>query len=192
VRLLQAQRASADNKYHSLVPETMAQRPPASLARVDAASAKHIGGQFESHIIAVKKDHITESDADLQHASTNRNHESLHSLKKPANNASRWAIVDRQPMITEKSAPSHTVHHSGHTNSSSMSTQGAMIPLQRWHLEAAKVQPWNGLRQVSKESNTTTEALYTVKKSKASSMETRKESTSQASFNDSGRRNGCT
>ena len=167
----------------------MAQRPSASLGRVDAASAKYIGGQFESHITAVKKDHITESDADLQHASTERSHESLH---LPANNTSGWIIVDRQPMITEKSAPSHTVHHSGHTNSSSMRTQGAMIPLQRWRLEAAKAQSWNGLRQVSKESNTTTEVPQTVKKSKASSMETRKESTSQASFNDSGRRNGCT
>jgi hypothetical protein len=160
----------------------MAQRPPASLGRVDAASAKHIGGQFESHITAVKKDHITESDADLQHASTNHSHEALHS----------WIIVDRQPMITERSASSHTVHHSGHTNSPSVSTEGAMIPLQRWRLEEAKAQSWNGLRQVSKESNTTTEVPQTVKKSKASSMETRKERTSQASFNDSGRRNGCT
>src|SRR5271156_5251209 len=131
----------------------MAQRPPASLSRVDAASAKHIGGQFESHITAVKKDHITESDADLQHASTNRSHEDSLDVKKPANSASGWIIVDRQPMITEKSAPSHTVHHSGHTNSSSVSTQGAMIPLQRWHLEAAKAQSWNGLQQVSKENN---------------------------------------
>jgi hypothetical protein len=172
----------------------MAQRPPASLGRVDAASAKHIGGQFGSRITAVKKDHITESDADLQHASTNRGHESLHSLdvKKPANNASGWIIVDRQPVMTESSASSHTVHHSGHANSSSMSAQGAMIPLQRWRLEAAKAQSWNGLRQVSKESNTMTEVPQTVKKSKASSMETRKDSTSQASFNDSGRRNGCT
>jgi len=171
----------------------MAQRPPASLGRVDAASAKDIGGQFEPHITAVKKDHITESDADLQHASTNRSHESLRSLaKKPANNASGWIIVDRQPMITERSAPSHTVHHSSHTNSSSVSTEGAMIPLQRWRLEAANAQSWNGLRQVSKENNTTTEVPQTVKKSKASSMETRKESRSQASFNDSGRRNGCT
>jgi hypothetical protein len=172
----------------------MAQRPPVSLGRVGAASAKHIGGQFESHITAVKKDHITESDADLQHASTNRSHESLRSLdvKKPANNASGWIIVDRQPMVTERPASSHTVHHSGHTNSSSVGTEGAMIPLQRWRLEAAKAQSWNGLRQVSKESNATTEAPQTVKKTKASSMETRKESTSQASFNDSGRRNGCT
>jgi len=179
---------------HSLVPETMAQRPTASLGRVGAASTKHIGGQFESHTTAVKKDYITESDADLQHASTNRSHEPLHSLdvKKPANNASGWIIVDRQPMTTERSASSDTVHYSGHTNSSSMSTQGAAIPLQRWNLEAAKAQSWNGLRQVSKESNTTTEVPKTVKKSKASSMETRKDSTSQASFNDSGRRNGCT
>ena len=171
----------------------MAQRPPASLGRVDATSAKHIGGQFESHITAVKKDCITESDADLQHASANRSHESLQSLdvKKPANNASGWIMVDRQPIITERSASSHTVHHGGHINSSSMSTQGAMIPLQRWHLEPAKAHSWNGLRQVSKESNTTTELPQTVKKSKASSMETRKDSTSQASFNDSGRRNGC-
>lgn len=172
----------------------MAQRPPASLGRVGAASAKHIGGQFESHFTAVKKDYITESDADLQHASTNCNHESLHSLdvKKPAKNASGWIIVDRQPMITERSASSDTVDYSGHTNSSSASTQDAVIPLQRWNLEAAKAQPWNGLRQASKESNTMTEVPKTVKKSKASSMETRKDSTSQASFNDSGRRNGCT
>jgi hypothetical protein len=172
----------------------MAERPPTSLGRVGAASAKHIGGQFESHSTAVKKDYITESGADLQHASTNCSHESPHSLdvKTPANDAPGWITVDRQPMMTERSASSDTVHYSGHTNSSSASTQDAAIPLQRWDLEAAKAQPWNGLRQVSKESNTMTEVPKTVKKSKASSMETRKDSTSQASFNDSGRRNGCT
>jgi hypothetical protein len=172
----------------------MAQRPPVSLGRVGAASAKHIGGQFESHFTAIKKDYITEGDADLQDASTNRNHESLHSLdvKKPANNASGWIIVDRQPMITERSTSSDTVHYGGHTNSLPASTQGAVIPLHRWNLEAAKAQPWNGLRQVSKESNTMTEVPKTVKKSKASSMETRNDSTGQASFSDSGRRNGCT
>src|SRR2546430_31294 len=107
----------------------MVQRPPASLGKVGAASAKHIGGQFESHFTAVKKDYITESDADLRHASTNRNHVSLHSLdaKTPANNASKWIIVDRQPMMTERSASSDTVHPSGHTNSSSAGTQDAVI-----------------------------------------------------------------
>jgi hypothetical protein len=169
----------------------MAQRPPTSLGTVDAALAKHIGGQFESHVTAVKKDYITESDADLQHASTKRSHECLHSLdvKKPVDNASGRIIFDRQ--ITERPASSNTVHHSGHATSSSMSTQDAMIPLQRWHLETAKAQSWNGLRQVSKESGATNEVPQIIK-SKASSIETCKDSTSQASFNDSGRRNGCT
>jgi hypothetical protein len=171
----------------------MAQRPPTSLGTVDAALAKHIGGQFESPVTAVKKDYITESDADLQHASTKHSHECLHSLdvKKPADNASNRIIFDQQPTITERPASSHAVHHSGHATSSSMSTQDAMTPLQRWHLETAKARSWNGLRQVSKESGATNEEPQIIKKSKTSSIETCKDGTSQASFNESGRRNGC-
>jgi hypothetical protein len=164
----------------------MAQRRPTGLERGNAASLKHIGGQFESQTTVLNKDHIAKRDVDLQRGPANRSHDSPHfpDVTKPANNGS---TVDRQPTAVQRHSSGYTAHHGGHTASSNTDSHHGMTPVPRWHSETAKVQPWNGLGQALRKSNTTAEVS---KGSKTSSMETRKDSTSsRASFGD---RNGYT
>ena len=170
----------------------MAQRHPTSLGRGNVASLKHIGGQFKSQTTAPNKDHIAKRDVDLQHGPTDRNHNSPYFLDatKSASNGSEWITVDRQPTAAQRHLSGYTAHYGGHTTSPNIDSHHGMTPMPRWHSEKAKVQPWNGLGQVLRKSNTTAEVSQAGKGSKTSSMETRKDSTSsRASFGD---RNGYT
>ena len=168
----------------------MAQRHPTGLGRGNASSLKHIGGQFKSQTTVPNKDHIAKKDVDLQCGPTNRSHDSPYfpDVTKPANNGSEWITVDRQPTAVQRHSSGYTAHHGGHTTSPNIDSHDGMTSTSRWHSEKAKVQPWNGLGQVLRKSNTTAEVSQAGKGSKTSSMETRKDSTSsRVSFGD---RNG--
>jgi hypothetical protein len=170
----------------------MAQRRPTCLGRGNAASLKHIGGQFESHTTVPNKDHIAKRDVDLQRGPTNRSHDPPHPLgvAGPADSSSGWITVDRQPTAVQRHSSGYTAYHGGHTASSNMDSHHGMTPIPRWHSETAKVQSWNGLGQVPRKSNTMTEVSQAGEGNKTSSMETCKDSTSsRASFGD---RNGYT
>jgi hypothetical protein len=168
----------------------MAQRRPAGLGQGDAASLKHIGGHFESLTI-VTNEHVTARGVDPQGTPANHSHHSRHlpDVAKPAGNGSEWIIVNREPTVAEKSSSGHNIHHSGQITSPNTDSQLGRTPIPYWHSETAKGGPWNGLGQVLKKSTTATEVCQTRKGSKTSSMETRKDSTTQASFGD---RNGYT
>ena len=170
----------------------MAQRHPTSLGRGNAASLKHIGGQFKSQTTVPNKDDIAKRDVDLQRGPTNRSHDSpcFPDVMKPANNGSERTAVDQQPTAVQRQSSGYTAHHGGHTPSPNIDSHHGMTPMPRWHSETANVQPWNGLGQVLRKSNTAAEVSQAGKGSKTSSMEARKDSTSsRASFGD---RNGYT
>lgn len=128
---------------------------------------------------------ITERNTDLQRAPANSTHHSSHvsDVKIPATNESE--------RITVRPQPSSTVHHGSQDLSSGLNSLDG-TPMQRWFSEAAKAQPWNGLGQAPAESGATTEVPQIGKRSKSSSMETGKDDTSQGSFNNNSRLNGCT
>jgi hypothetical protein len=170
----------------------MAQRRPTGLGRDNAASLKHIGGRFESQTAVPNRDHTVGGDVRLQRGPTNRSDDSPYfpDVTKPANNGSEWITVDRQPTAVQRHSSGYTTHHGGHTTSSNIDSNHGVTPMPRWHSETAKVEPWNGLGQVLRKSNTTAEVSQAGKGGKTSSMETRKDSTSsRASF---GNRNGYT
>jgi hypothetical protein len=157
------------------------------LDRGNKASLKHIGGQFESHTAVPNKDHIAKGDADLQCGPSNRSHHFpyIQDATKQTNNGSEWIAIDRQPTAVQRHSPDYTARHGGHTTSSNIDSQHSVTPMSRWHSETAKVQPWNGLGEVRKLSNTTAKVSQAGKESKTSAMETREDSTSsQASSGD--------
>jgi hypothetical protein len=171
----------------------MAQRRPSIVARGDTALLIHIGGQLQSRDAVANKDRITEPDVNLQDPPTSHNHQSRHAvgIMQPVKKGAEPYTIDRQPASVEASFPASTMHLSGQDALLGKGSAAAVMPAQRWQLEAAKAQPWNGLGQVSRNSKATTAVSQAGRRSKTSSMETRKDSTSRASSNGHGRQKGC-
>ena len=163
----------------------MDRRRLSTSGKSDAASPTYTNGQFQSRATVSNVERITERNADLQRAPANSTHHPSHvsDVEIPATNESE--------RITVRLQPSSTVRHGSQDLSSGLNSLDGMTPMQRWSSEAAKAQPWNGLGQVPAESGATTEVPQIGKRSKSSSMETGKDNTSQGSFNNDSRRNGC-
>jgi hypothetical protein len=164
----------------------MTQRRPTALT--------YIGEQFGPRTVVSNEEHITERDADLQRAPTNRSDEIRHvsEMEKPASNGSKDISVRRRLAQAERPLTDSIVHHGSQTASSEIISQNRKTPIQRWHAETPKAEPWSGLGSVSAETGATKAGLQTYEKSKTSSMETRRDGTSRASFNNNGRSNGGT
>jgi hypothetical protein len=164
----------------------MTQRRPAALS--------YVGEQFDSRAIVSNEEHITERDADLRRAPTNRSDEIRHvsEMKNPASNGSKEIPLPRRPAQAERPITDAIVHHGGQTASSAISARTRTTPIQRWHADTPKAEPWTGLECASAETGATTAGLQTYKRSKTSSMETHRDGTSRASFENNGRSNGGT
>jgi hypothetical protein len=159
-----------------------------------SAALRNIGEQFDSRATFNHEEHITESDADLQRAPTNRSDEIRHvsETKNSVSNGSKEISVRQRSGQVERPLTDSIVHHGGQTASSAISSPTRTTSVQRWHADTPKAEPWSGLGGVSAEISAKPAGLQTYKRSKTSSMETRGDDTSRASFDNNGRKKGGT
>jgi hypothetical protein len=155
----------------------MCQRKSSALRRHDAASLKHVGGQFESRATVASEEYIMERDEDLQNSSAQKSGR----VENPTSNRSEWLMVTRQLAPMWRLLNDATVPYIDQTTLSAVTSQTCRQTMSCWHLEATLAQPWDGLRQVSRKSKTMMDDSRSGDSNKACSIDTCRDSTSRDS-----------